>query len=160
MAVQFKKNILALQKNLSTEDEKHIFARLNRPQPRVEAGLALRGLAQCAIDISDGLAADLGHILNASHVGATLNLATLPISSVLTQHCEKDFCWDLALNGGDDYELCFTVSPDKMPIVKQKFSELNVKFACIGYIEEKLGLRLMDENGEVYKTKNQGYTHF
>ena len=86
--------------------------RLDRPTPRVAAGLALRGLASAAIDISDGLAQDLGHILSSSGVGAELELGRLPVSaSLLDFHKDDTARWALQLSGGDDYELCFTASP-------------------------------------------------
>jgi thiamine-monophosphate kinase len=78
---------------------------LHQPQPRVELGLALRGIASSAIDISDGLLGDLGHILDASQVGAQIDVAAVPVSSVLRSFPLYAGC---ALSGGDDYELCFT----------------------------------------------------
>src|SRR5665647_435323 len=81
---------------------------LHQPQPRVALGLALRGIASSAIDISDGLLADLGHILDASHAAAEIDLALLPVSSVMRAYVKIPLGQKCALSGGDDYELCFT----------------------------------------------------
>jgi len=82
--------------------------RLHRPQPRVMLGLALRGVAHSAIDISDGLLADLGHILERSEMAAEIELAALPVSATLRRHLERVVACSAMLAGGDDYELCFT----------------------------------------------------
>jgi thiamine-monophosphate kinase len=88
-------------------------ARLHRPQPRVALGLALRGIAHSAIDVSDGLLADLGHILERSAVAAEIELATLPVSDVLARYLDRVAACRALLAGGDDYELCFT-APRRM----------------------------------------------
>ena len=99
-----------------TTAENYLQQRLNCPEPRIAAGLKLRGIASAAIDISDGLLADLGHILTASNVGAHLNLTNLPLSKAIQElikagEITPDQAYQAALSGGDDYELCFTV-PD------------------------------------------------
>lgn len=83
-------------------------AKLHRPQPRIALGLALRGVAHSAIDISDGLLADLGHILERSSVAAEIELAALPVSNVLGRYLDRVAACQALLAGGDDYELCFT----------------------------------------------------
>ncbi len=88
---------------------KFVESRLNRPTPRLHEGQALQRIANSAIDISDGLAADLGHILSASAVGASLQLENLPLSSALRDYLSPESAWNFALSAGDDYELCFTV---------------------------------------------------
>jgi thiamine-monophosphate kinase len=85
-----------------------VAARLDRPVPRVREGLLLRGLAHGAIDISDGLLADLGHVLEQSRVGARIHLDKIPLSPVCRAYLPETG-WDLVLANGDDYELCFTV---------------------------------------------------
>ncbi|VAW78114.1 Thiamine-monophosphate kinase, partial [hydrothermal vent metagenome] len=103
----------ALQKILADEmPEAALLQRLNRPQPRVALGQSLAGLASAAIDISDGLLADLGRLLTASSCGATLWPDRLPCSSAL-QHLPAGQARDCQFNGGDDYELCFTLPEDK-----------------------------------------------
>ena len=81
------------------------------PQPRLEEGLAIRGLASACIDISDGLQADLNHLLTASGLGAVVDVDCVPVSAALRARVDDDQAAELALLGGDDYELCFTVSP-------------------------------------------------
>jgi len=82
---------------------------LHQPQPRVALGLALCGIANSAIDISDGLLADLAHILDASQVGAELDLSAIPVSAIMQVHLDRPTGFQCVLSGGDDYELCFTV---------------------------------------------------
>ncbi|SRR5579883_645617 len=127
--------------------------RLNRPEPRIEIGEKLRSIATSAIDISDGLAADLGHILEASDVGATVFVDDLPLSSELTSALPKEKAIELALTGGDDYELCFTVP-------EQHTKKLNGPYTCIGNISEKKGLDLRYKNGKKYEGTIGGYNHF
>jgi thiamine-monophosphate kinase len=131
--------------------------RLHRPTPRIPEGMALRDIAHSAIDISDGLVSDLGHILEASHVGARLFLDKIPVSSVYRNHL-KETGWDMALTNGDDYELCFTV-PEKNIVALEK-----LRFTCgvhyIGQIEQEYGLRIIDESGKTYRPRQTGHDHF
>jgi len=131
--------------------------RLETPTPRVAAGLALRDIATAAIDISDGLAADLGHILQQSNVGAALNLRDLPLSKTL-QNLSQDRGFHLALSGGDDYELCFTVSPEKVSLLEGAFLGLDITYQKIGVIKQERGLKL--EGVEGFTLKNEGHDHF
>lgn len=127
--------------------------RLNYPTPRISEGLKLRGIANSAIDISDGLLADLGHILEMSgNIGATLFLNDLPLSKEL-QTLKTEQAWQFALSSGDDYELCFTVSPDKTHLID---------FPCtkIGFIEKETGIRCIDKQGHLFIPSNAGYQHF
>ncbi len=109
--------------------------RLNRPQPRLELGQALLGLASSAIDISDGLAGDLRHILDASGCGARLDSDRLPISSSLEAKVDAETARRLALTAGDDYELCFTVAPDRVAQVERLSRDLAIQLTAIGVIE-------------------------
>jgi thiamine-monophosphate kinase len=97
---------------LTAVEKQQLAQRLHRPQPRVALGLKLAGTATSAIDISDGLLADLGHIVDASGVSAWLDLEDLPLSSALTKLGQPE-AWRLALTGGDDYQLCFTAPADQ-----------------------------------------------
>ena len=130
--------------------------RLDYPSPRCELGQSLRGLASSMIDVSDGLAQDLGHILKASHVGATLWLDQLPIDPALQglPHAEQ---WQYALAGGDDYELCFTISKDNY----QRLCQLNpvTPFTIIGCIQTDLSLKF-EYQGEPQFLQLSGYQHF
>lgn len=139
--------------SLSAECQKYCLGRLHRPEPRIEIGEHLRDIASAAIDISDGLAADLGHILQMSHVGAELDLDTLPLSDALQHSISKDHALHLALTGGDDYELCFTVPPSKQHLLKEQFTN-------IGTITEKPGLNLRFKDGTPYNGAVAGYKHF
>lgn len=127
---------------------------LETPIPRIAEGLALRNIATSAIDISDGLAADLEHILEESKVGATIDVQNLPLSKIL-RDLPQEIAFELALNGGDDYELCFTVSPTQVDALEKT----NMDYHQIGVIEEKCGLRLK-LNDETFNFIQKGYQHF
>lgn len=128
-------------------------AALHRPQPRVGLGLALRGLASAAIDVSDGLLADLGHILDASGVAATLRLAVLP---------EPTFADQCYLSGGDDYELAFTVPASRHEEVLTLSRRLELPLTRIGVIEDDTASRLtvLDTAGRPVNFSRYGYDHF
>lgn len=130
--------------------------RLERPWPRVAEGLALGDLAHAAIDLSDGLAADLGHILAASGVGAHVRLADLPLSSAVRSAGD----WHLALAGGDDYELCLTLSPVRFEEARARLATLDCPLTAIGQIEATPGLRLEDSAGRPVTLAYSGYEHF
>lgn len=140
--------------------QRYIFERFNRPTPRIETGIHLRGLAHAAIDISDGLAADLNHILRASKVGASVNVDQLPLSEALQKSLPLDNAIELALTGGDDYELCFTVSPEKREALENTLATLACRFTCIGSITAHHELHLHHQNGNLYHGSLHGYRHF
>lgn len=144
---------------LTEEQIKFILRRLNCPEPRVDVGLALRGVANSAIDISDGLAADLGHILTASQIGAKIYLNKLPLSDALLNLREEE-AWNFALSAGDDYELCFTVPQARENILRVMLAKLNCLYTCIGQLSEGNCLLLQDKNGSEFILKNTGYQHF
>ncbi len=122
------------------------------PQPQIAAGLSLRHVAHACIDISDGLAADLGHILEKSAVGATINADALPLSDEVKSYIAATGDWQMPLIAGDDYQLCFTVSPERVPL-------LTLPCWQIGVIEEKKGL-IIKYFGETYPLQRAGYEHF
>ena len=130
--------------------------RLDYPMPRCQLGQQLKGLASSMIDVSDGLAQDLGHILKASGVGAVLQLDQLPVSSDIAK-LEQEKKWQLALAGGDDYELCFTISPQNYHLLAQQ--KLDVNLTIIGQITQNLGLTFL-QNGIDYSIQFHGYQHF
>jgi thiamine-monophosphate kinase len=134
---------------------------LHRPQPRVALGLALRGLASAAIDVSDGLLADLGHILEQSGVSATVRLDCLP-STILTKSKDAELALDCLLSGGDDYELAFTAAAARHRQIKQLDDQLGLALTCIGNaIEGDAGtLRLIDASGRPMAAPQRGYDHF
>ena len=146
--------LLYLQGKLSLPEEYRglVVDKLNRPLPRVSEGLRLRGLASACIDISDGLLADLNHILQASGVGATIALENLPLAPAYRASFNQ-LGWDTALAHGDDYELCFTLPEAKKP-------QLAVSASLIGQIDAQPGLRLRDSTGALYQPATRGYDHF
>ena len=131
---------------------------LHQPQPRVALGLALRGIASSAIDISDGLLADLGHILDASGVGAELEFAAMPVSvemrsqPALAQRC--------VLAGGDDYELCFTAAAHHHDELLRIAHGLNLPLTRIGKIVAGKGCIVHDASGLPIQLESGGYDHF
>ena len=138
-------------------------AALLRPTPRVELGERLRGIATAAIDISDGLVGDLGHVLDASGVGATLELAALPCSATLRRRLagdERSLALDCLLAGGDDYELCFTAPARAAVDIGALAEQLDLALTCIGSIEERAGLVVRDESGQALQTLPVAFDHF
>ncbi len=133
--------------------------RLARPRPRVTAGLRLRGIASAAIDISDGLLADLGHVLKASKVGARIELARLPVSDVYRAELAR-VGWDAALVQGDDYELCFTVPREGMTMMGEFAREAGCAISRIGEVLAQPGLTVIDPSGGHYRARGSGHDHF
>lgn len=127
-------------------------ARLNRPTPRVEVGLRLRQVATAAIDVSDGLAADLGKILSASGVAAQLNVETIPTGC----DAARAFC----LNAGDDFELCFTAPPSAQATVRKLAETLRTPITAIGQIIEGEPNTLIDAQGKPIRLDKTGYMHY
>ena len=131
-------------------------ARLLRPVPRVELGVSLRGIASAMIDISDGLLADLGHLLVAGAVGARVDIDAIPSHGQLDAECDPAQKWRCILGGGDDYELCFTVPPAK----QQELERVNASVYRIGEIRAEKGLRCIRSDGTEYVPDRTGYVHF
>lgn len=131
---------------------------LQRPEPRLTIGQALRGLATSAIDISDGLAGDLEHILRASGVGAELSLDSLPLSPSLETAVGRQQAVAYALTAGDDYELCFTAPSGSGEAVQHIATETGVAITAIGRIQADSGLRL--GNSMASDSGTAAYRHF
>ena len=134
---------------------------LHRPQPRVALGLALRGLAHSAIDVSDGVLADLGHILEQSKVAATVYLAHFP-QTVYNTGIDRALATDCLLSGGDDYELLFTASAMRHTEITALSERLQLTLTCIGSIGHgKAGdIKLLDSAGKRIPFDKRGYDHF
>lgn len=148
---------LALKHVLRGEPVDTVLARrLSRPEPRVEAGLALRAQANAGIDVSDGLAADLKHVLEASGVGATIQVDELPLSAAV-RALPADEAAILALSGGDDYELCVCIPHERLAEARAAVSG---DLTPIGRIEAQPGLRLACADGRPFKLEHAGYAHF
>ena len=142
--------------------------RLDLPTPRVMLGLALRGIAHSAIDISDGLLSDLGHICERSHVAAAIELDALPRSrlmrAVAAHIMMPGVAQDALLSGGDDYELCFTASPRQHTAVLRVAARARVPVTRIGRIVKApagaVGVAVMDRDGLPLRVTQRGFDHF
>ncbi len=128
------------------------------PEPRVELGRALRSVATAAIDISDGLLADLGHICRRSGVGARIDSRKLPLSPALRAELDVADAMRCALSGGDDYELCFTVPPERLDRLQSWLAQGRV--TVIGEVVAETGLQVCDEQGVWTASEPRGYRHF
>lgn len=150
----------ALALRLGAKAGEALRQRLDRPQPRVAAGLRLRGLASAAIDLSDGLAGDLSHILRASRVGADIDASQLPASpEFLDRFADVQDSSRLALQarGGDDYELCVCLAPGHLEGAR---ASLEVPLTVIGCLSPEPGLRFVDGSGATIAFPPHGYRHF
>ncbi len=134
---------------------------LHRPQPRIAAGLALRGIASAMLDVSDGLAGDLRHILDASGVGAILDAATLPIDALIRAGAPEDVAHAALLGGGDDYELLFAASATHRTGIAALGTALNLPMTRIGALDHETGsLRIREADGRLTRLPAMGYDHF
>lgn len=154
-------DLLLKNRKIENESDRYFIQRHLHPMPRVELGLALRTFSQCALDISDGLLADLGHILERSQVGAEIYLENLPLSRHLCTQYEQTQAEKFALTGGEDYELCFTVSEEKREEMEQVLRSQGIKVTCIGQIlPETSGLSLLKNGKKIALPTHIGFDHF
>ena len=130
-----------------------------RPQPRLQLGRALHGKATACIDVSDGLAADLGHVTRASKVGAEIWLDRLPRPGVLGK-LPLEQCWNLQLGGGDDYELCFSLPPQLEREVPALAAQGGVGLTVIGRLIKGSGLKFLGRDGREFVPDRSGFDHF
>jgi thiamine-monophosphate kinase len=138
-------------------------ARLETPVPRIALGLALRGVATAALDVSDGLVGDLAHILERSHVGATVELAAIPRSPALSRFlagAERELALECVLAGGDDYELCFTAPRAAADRVAAIAASTRLPLTRIGTITEGPGLVVRDEGRVPFSALPRAFDHF
>jgi len=141
-------------------------SRLDYPEPRLEAGIQLRRLVSAAIDISDGLLADLGHLLESDDLGASLQIDDLPRSASFVAALQglgsapAGLYYELPLSGGDDYELCFSVPAHCCTEVERRLGDLPCGCTAIGNIEAQPGIRCYLRDGTVYQPREAGYLHF
>ena len=155
---------LALQ--LHADAPRSLQEKLDYPEPRIEAGQVLAGFASAAIDISDGLLADLQHLLEADNTGASLQVDRLPRSdeflAALQQAApqQQSRYYELPLSAGDDYELCFTVPERHCARVEQQLMAMPCGCTQIGVIEKQPGIRCYLEDGTRYRPVAAGYRHF
>jgi thiamine-monophosphate kinase len=139
------------------EAHRTLRARLDRPVPRVRAGLALRGLAHACIDVSDGLLADLGHVCAASGVGVEIDADALPLSPALRNTFGEGLARELASSGGDDYELCFTVAPARTAAMRAALAEAGCRATRIGRVVEGSGVSVAGIGSAPHR---HGWDHF
>lgn len=149
--------------SLPTADFEAARARMDMPTPRVSLGLALRGVANAAIDISDGLLGDLGHILQRSQVGAVIDTKWVQDSAAISdamQTISFNKRLDFALAGGDDYELLFTAAPNQADEVLAAAEQCGVSVTCIGRITPVAGVQVLDLQGLPLSRRFAGFDHF
>lgn len=147
------------QREVSAGTLANITQRLYYPVPRILAGQTIRDYANAAIDISDGLMADLGHICLRSEVGAVIQAENLPLSDSLKASVDDKTAIEYALFGGDDYELLFTVSPDKKGGLESALAQSGIDVTCIGQIKsnQKVSVTL---DGKTFHSDKAGFQHF
>jgi thiamine-monophosphate kinase len=145
--------------SLGAEAFEQVRLAMECPEPRVPLGLALRGLAHSAIDISDGLLGDLGHILQRSGVGARVDLPALPRSPVLAAQA-RALQHECLLRGGDDYELLFSAAPARAAEVLAAAKRAGVTVTRIGRVDAAPGLVVVDEDGREQAMAARGFDHF
>jgi thiamine-monophosphate kinase len=144
---------------LSGEDFETARRAMEQPQPRVALGQALRGVASSAIDLSDGLLGDLGHVLQRSQVGAVVQADALPRSALLARQSSvlQRLC---TLAGGDDYELLFTAPPAQHQAVLEAGAAAGVRVTACGHITAQTGLKLLDAAGHNVAHDLRAFDHF
>ncbi len=145
---------------LEEDDYREAVMRLYEPAPRVPLGQALRGLATAAIDVSDGLLADLGHICKLSKVGAVVELASIPLSTIGAKHVGSEAGRTAIVAGGDDYELCFAAHPNSRESIQDLTKMLGVPLTRIGQVKRGKGVSLVGPDGKPVNIDGRGYDHF
>jgi thiamine-monophosphate kinase len=146
---------------LAAEQHEMLIRRFRLPEPRVELGPRLSGIVHAMLDVSDGLIADLGHICDASQVGATIGLPRVPLSPAARQLAADDPELPTRLvTAGDDYELLFTAPPNSAKRIRQLSEKLRLSLTAIGTIDKSAGVHLVDANGKDVPLADTGYRHF
>lgn len=140
-------------------DERWLLDRYRLPQPRIALGQRLRGIAHAMLDISDGLAQDLGHLCAASDVGATLDADALPVSEAAGRFAHPANWLETLLTGGDDYELLFAAAPADAPCLAALAVEMDVPLTRIGVITAGQGVHIHC-GGQTLHVEHSGYRHF
>jgi thiamine-monophosphate kinase len=148
---------------LSAESASYLTERYRRPEPRLALGRALAegGLATACLDISDGLAADLGHIARGSGLGAKVKARRVPLSLAAKEALAENLSlFPLLLTGGDDYELCFTVAEERVAAVEAMGQRLGLRLTDVGYMTAGEGVQILDRDDRPLTLSRQGWTHF
>ncbi len=151
--------LAALQGLLSAPmtDSNYLIERYRLPRPRIGLGEALRGVAHAAIDVSDGLVADLNHLLTASGLGAEIATHRIPLSHAAAK---QRGVIEAALTGGDDYELLFTAHPEQRPAIQAISQQQSIALTAIGCVDESGILNITDEQGHPITVEGGGWKHF
>lgn len=141
-------------------DRQYLLDRLNRPTPRLDVARLLSAYPVAAIDLSDGLLADLGHICKASQLGARIDLNRIPLSAAAHNQMHNRVDWSLVLNAGDDYELCFSCKPEHIASMQKRMDEHQLQVTQIGVITAEPGIKC-ELDGQPFSLDNlSGYDHF
>jgi thiamine-monophosphate kinase len=150
-----------LQRKITLESEvaEHCLQALHTPMPRTDLGLTLRKKANSCIDISDGLLADLGHILDASNLGATVALDNIACHDFLRARLDEAIIQQCILAGGDDYELAFTAPQSQRHAIEQLAHQLDLPLSLIGKTTEKLGIEVTYKQ-QLLDISKKGFDHF
>lgn len=146
--------------SLTPAQRDFLINRFYQPSPRIEAGIQLRDFATACIDLSDGLLNDLGHIVEDSQVGAELDIEQLPYSPALLACTTEAQRRQAALGGGDDYELCFTVAPDRYHDMERQLAQRQIPVRRIGEIVTGHGIRCLDSRGDPVALDTAPFQHF
>ncbi len=154
--------LAAIQKRLVLDADALAYCEqaLHTPVPQVALGLALRSIATSAIDVSDGLLADLNHILECSKVGAHIHFSTLPTSNVMQKNVSDPLAQQCLLAGGDDYQLCFTAPASLHAQVLAAGNQAQVAVTCVGRVTAENSLIVLDANHHPMKIQSTGFDHF
>jgi thiamine-monophosphate kinase len=139
----------------------HLMGRYRRPQPRTALAALLREMATAAIDVSDGLAADLGHIARESQVRAVIEAERVPLSAEARRLLDgAPGLLPLILSGGDDYELVMTVAPGNLDRIREKAADVHIPLTLLGHIEAGEGVAILDAGGREIVLDRPGFRHF
>ena len=145
---------------LEQEELGHVRTRLDRPMPRLALGSGLRGLASSAIDISDGLVADAGHLGECSGVRLVIQWPAVPLSPVAQRYRDHPLLQRCALAGGDDYELCFTAAGSRYGEIRELAGRLDLPLTFVGRVQAGSGVTVLDATGSAISLREQGFDHF
>jgi thiamine-monophosphate kinase len=156
--------LVAGQLGMAPRDRRALRLKLDKPVPRIALGVALRGIARSAIDVSDGLVADLGHICERSRVAAEVELDRVPVSAIVKRHFERPAARAAVLAGGDDYELVFTASRGERAAIARLAGRMRLRLTRIGRIVRRrrgaAPVSVLRRDGEPLALARGGYQHF
>jgi thiamine-monophosphate kinase len=152
--------LLPTKSEEQSEFQKELLERYWYPRPRFELAQKIRGIASSCIDISDGLVADLTHIARSSRCGAVVEFAKIPISNALLESTGPEDARRIAATGGDDYELCFTVPPEREAALLKMAVELEFSVTRVGTMVDGSDVCVLDDSGATIDLKSRGYRHF